>query len=186
VTNRRYVACVDAKICSPPNAPPGRYASPDVADLPVVNVTALQASQFCNWLGLRLPTELEWERAARGTDGRPWPWGTERPTSSLQANFIYADTQPLLSPVGRSLAGATPEGIYDLAGNVWEWTSSNYNLQSKDKDWTDIRQQPPDSLSVRGGGADSTPDALGNVAFRLSSSPFEPGPYIGFRCAVSR
>ncbi len=186
VTNRRYLACVQAKICSPPNAPAARYESPDVADLPVVNVTALQASQFCDWLGLRLPTELEWERAARGVTGRSWPWGNEKPTSSLQANFIYTDTQPPLAPVGRSIDGATPEGIYDLAGNVWEWTSSNFNLQSKDKNWLDVRQQPPDALSVRGGGADSTPDALGNIAYRLSSSPFESGAYIGFRCAVSR
>ena len=89
---------------------------------PVVNVSWNDAMAFCGWVNVRLPTEAEWEKAARWTDGRAFPWGNESPTAAL-CNFSGAylwDT----TPVGAYPKGASPYGVLDMAGNVWEWTSS--------------------------------------------------------------
>lgn len=99
---------------------------------PVVEVNWNDARAYCDWAGMRLPTEWEWEKGARGTDGRPYPWGDDEPTAEL-ASFGGLEGQP--SPVGSYPKGASPYGLLDMAGNVWEWTGSDY----EDSGWKTVR-----------------------------------------------
>jgi serine/threonine-protein kinase len=140
VTNGRYALCVADGGCSAPwvnfsNTREEYYGNPEFVNYPVIMVDWWQSSAFCEWAGGRLPTEAEWEKAARGTDGRKYPWGNN-PISGDKVNFCdkncprehanpgfddgYADT----APVGSYPNGASPYGVMDMAGNVWEWTSS--------------------------------------------------------------
>jgi formylglycine-generating enzyme required for sulfatase activity len=140
VTNARYALCVADGGCTPPwiNSSYTRteyYGNPEFDQYPVIMVDWWQADTFCKWAGKRLPTEAEWEKAARGTDGRKYPWGND-PISNDKANFCdincpkahanptfndgYGDT----APVGSFPNGASPYGVMDMAGNVWEWTST--------------------------------------------------------------
>jgi formylglycine-generating enzyme required for sulfatase activity len=185
VTNQRYLLCVRAGPCSLPIAPSPSYVGSQNANLPVVDITAIQAIQFCQWLGRRLPSESEWERAARYTDGRQWPWGNP-PARPELANFYYGE-EPKLRPVGQYQNGKSPEGVSDLAGNVWEWTRSDYYLQKPDLDLTDFLAdgELPDALSVRGGSYDTNPESAmkNTIAYRLPVEPFASNDAIGFRCA---
>ncbi len=157
------------------------------ANHPVTNVSWHDALVFCRWAGVRLPTEAEWEKAARGTDGRIWPWGNAQPNNGL-CNFdqTVGDT----TPVGRYPDGKSQYGLLDVAGNVWEWTS---NLWGKDvstpefgypydpKDGRENLSAPDTVLRVLRGG--SFGDVLQDVrcAFRYWDYPDSPGGDVGFR-----
>jgi formylglycine-generating enzyme required for sulfatase activity len=119
VTNAQYGRCVADGACTPPQAE-GWDASA-LAEHPVSHVDWEQANAYARWAGGRLPTEAEWEKACRSDDGRLYPWGDGPPTPEL-ANFANNIGETL--PVGSLPDGASPYGILDLSGNVWEWTSS--------------------------------------------------------------
>ena len=122
VTNAQYRACVEAGGCAEAPGCSERYDDPDKVDHPVVCIDWHQARAYCEWRGDRLPTEAEWEKAARGTDGRTYPWG-EIVVSDL-GNYDYNSEDT--TPVGSYLYGVSPYGVYDMAGNVWEWVQSEY------------------------------------------------------------
>jgi formylglycine-generating enzyme required for sulfatase activity/energy-coupling factor transporter ATP-binding protein EcfA2 len=182
VTNRQYRLCVMAGTCAEPQDV-SLYASTDRSDHPVVMVNAHQAVSYCRWLGRRLPTELEWERTARGSEGRPWPWG-EDPPDSTRLNILFdegavEDTRP----VGSYPGGATPEGVFDMAGNVWEWTATIYQPYPYDLDaaaWDGDLTNAPEQLVTRGGGWQST---FARPTVRTPALPTFQWEDLGFRCA---
>ncbi len=150
---------------------------------PVTEVTWYGARVFCAWRGARLPTEAEWEATARGREGRTYPWG-EAPPSTERA--VFGRRRGETEPVGRRSAGATPEGVHDLAGGLAEWTSTLYRPYPYNAG--DGREDPeaPGERVTRGGDYvfDTTPDRL-TTFFRagFSRAPDRGHRHIGFRCA---
>jgi len=128
ITNAQYTVCVNTGKCTPPHDTTSAtrqdyYSNAAYQDYPVIRVDWSQAKAYCAWRGGRLPTEAEWEKAARGTDGWTYPWGNEEPNDTLlNYNSKVGDT----IAIGSYLKGASPYGVMDMAGNVWEWTSSDY------------------------------------------------------------
>jgi formylglycine-generating enzyme required for sulfatase activity len=126
VTQAAYQRCIEAKVCS---APAGGFSPTEACLNPVVNVSWKQAGQYCAWLDKRLPTEAEWEKAARGVDERLFPWGDETPTCEL-ANFEGCGLRSA-EPVASHPTGASPYGVLDMAGNVREWVFDREESQSR-------------------------------------------------------
>lgn len=177
VTNAQYIRCVEAGVCESPNN--SRYRNPALANHPVTNVTWSQSRTYAEWVGGRLPTEAEWEKACRGTDERIYPWETEPPTYE-RANFDY--NVGTTAVVGSYPAGVN--GLYDMAGNVWEWTNSEYRTYPYNVD--DGREDTEGNAdrTLHGG---SWFDDVTNVrcANRYRSSPLYNYVSRGFRVAVS-
>ena len=149
---------------------------------PVVEVSWFGAVAFCSWAGKRLPTEAEWEKAARGVNGRKFPWGDE-PPDATRAHFNAGWND--FRNVGSFPKGATPEGVLDLAGNGWEWVSSTYRpYPYNPADGREDLTQPQVRVT-RGGGQDSPADELTTThRGRHVSRNFRSGHHnIGFRCA---
>jgi serine/threonine-protein kinase len=153
VTNEEYRKFIEATgYIAPPTWQNGRY--PEGADKnPINDVTWEDASIYAKWASKRLPTEAEWEYAARGPEGRIYPWGNVWKTGAANVLAIAGEKRQIM-PVGQFPAGASPYGILDLSGNLWEWTSSDY------KEYPGGKIFVPDGYSnlkvIRGGSFEST------------------------------
>ncbi|NJN70784.1 MAG: formylglycine-generating enzyme family protein [Nitrospira sp.] len=188
VTNERYMAFVKSIGHRTPPNPYGNgslQSIEGIEQLPVVQTTWYDAKAYCSWAKKRLPTEAEWEKAARGTDGRLYPWGNEPPTAK-RANFDREwEDEHTLHAVGSLPDGDSPYGVKDMAGNAREWVSDWYDAEY-------YQQAPnrnphgPDKKgvvrSIRGGSwhspaSDITTSARGRGGFALQTHG------TGFRCA---
>ena len=188
VTNAQYQLCLDTGACTSPKtnesySRENYFDSEAYADYPVIHMEWYQARDYCRWAGGRLPSEAEWEKAAKGEDGHIYPWGNSNPGDSL---LNYNNNKGDTTPVGSYPAGASPYGVLDMAGNVLEWVEDWYreDYYSSKNDW--INPQGPSYVEweyrlLRGGSWSL------NYAFARSSDRvmFNPSLFdnIGFRCA---
>jgi formylglycine-generating enzyme required for sulfatase activity len=122
VTNKQYKMFVDATKREPPSHWMASSVPAELVDHPAVNVTWYDAEAYATWCGKRLPSSAQWERAARGTNGRKFPWGDVFDES--RCNTLESK-QGATTPAGMYPNGASPDGVLDMAGNVWEWTRSD-------------------------------------------------------------
>jgi formylglycine-generating enzyme required for sulfatase activity len=217
VTVAAYAACVASGACraAPLTVNWTSYPPEDVKtfsrfcnrndrpDHPINCVDWDQAAAYCAWNGKRLPTEAEWEYAARGTDGRVYPWGNDVPTVkrlNVRGSAVVAMTRPgwnpewsgthdsddgwgATAPVGSFPNGRSPVGALDMAGNVWEWTADWYGAYSKRAETDPRGAKAGTSRVVRGAGwATQEPDKF-RAARRIWSTPLTRDCDIGFRCA---
>jgi serine/threonine-protein kinase len=186
VTNKQYRPCIEAGVCQPPpftTAWKSYLNDSEFDDYPVVFVSWDDAQAYCSWVGRRLPTEAEWEKAARGADGRIYPWGDEAPNDDLLTFNGQFDT-PL--KVKSHPGGVSPYGVYDMAGNVWEPVSDwfDYEYYSVSPSTNPTGPDSGNRHPVRGGGYHNG-DQYVRSAYRLrpySNQAFNDG---GVRCVVS-
>jgi formylglycine-generating enzyme required for sulfatase activity len=159
-------------------------ADPGYEQHPVVEVTWASARDYCAWRGKRLPTEAEWEKAARGTDGRRYSWGNS-PPDRKRARYGAAYNQT--APVTAFATGASPYGVQDMAGNAWEWVSSAYRPYPYDAGDGREVTSTGSVRSTRGGGHDSPAGEITTTqrGRNLSRNPASGHHNIGFRCARS-
>ena len=156
-----------------------------IGSSPVVNVDWFEAQAYCQWAGKRLPTEAEWEKAGKGTDDRRFPWGNVEPTHKhLNFNQKWRGEQTLV-PVGIYELGKSPYGLYDMAGNVWEWVADWYDATYYQRS-PRINPQGPQKGTRKvlrsSGWQVETPQV--RIFTRVASDPLDRNHSTGFRCAV--
>jgi energy-coupling factor transporter ATP-binding protein EcfA2 len=188
VSNQQYRYCVQAQVCPEPDEPVGdAHFAEGNRKLPVVFVTAYDAAQFCSWLGRRLPTEAEWERIARGTDGARYPWGNASPGPG-QVNAIVGSHEPdALVPVEAPAfeSGKSRDGVWQLIGNAQEWTATLARTVNNHivllGNWNG--RDRVSLLVVMGGGYTDNAPSITRPTNTLE--PGQPDPETGFRCIAN-
>lgn len=186
VTNSMYARCVQAGRCQYNYARPGynpNYNNPLYANYPVTYVTWQDADSYCRWAGRHLPTEAEWEKAARGTKAQYYPWGDTPPNPSL---LNYNEEVGATVSANRYPQGASPYGVLNMEGNVREWVADWFNAAYYENSPDHNPKGPShgNTRSLRGGSyVDSERQVLVFVRFR--HNPDSPGDNRGFRCAES-
>ncbi len=188
VTVDEYELCVKVKKCKKQRTAIGPCTYGKPGKYPVNCVSWNQAKNYCAFAEKRLPTEAEWEKAARGTDGRMYPWGNEKPDCSLA---VFNDGEGngcgknYPWPVGSKPKGASPYGAMDMAGNVWEWTADRYGDEYYKYSPAKNPKGPGGKERVpRGGGWDSPPENM-RPTTRRGRSPNWVNRSYGIRCAKS-
>lgn len=191
VTNAAYKACVTAGACDPPQETSSRthssyYGNSKFDDYPVIFVDWNQADAYCAWRDASLPTEAQWEKAARGDDGRTYPWGEE--ISCSQANYFDGSKYCVgnTTEIGSYESGKSPYGMYDMAGNVWEWVNDWYDSYYYASSPSSNPLGPVSGqYRVLRGGSWGGFDNYVRSAYRDGYSPVSFNDNVGFRCARS-
>jgi formylglycine-generating enzyme required for sulfatase activity len=201
VTNGQYNKCVDALKCLPITLKvhyidSSNFGNPKFDNYPVVYTYWDDANKYCLWVGKRLPTEAEWEKAARGTDGRSYPWGNsfdgrrlnscDRNCTDRGSNKNIDDGYAETAPIGSFPSGVSPYGVHDMVGNVWEWVADWYDKNYYKTSPSNNPKGPPtgDLRVVRGGSWDTS---YANDLFTFTRTFYYPPDArfgdLGFRCA---
>ena len=180
ITNAQYERCVRAGACDEPGSL-SHQEDPDYVEHPVVSVTWSDADSFCTWAGGRLPTEAEWEYAARGLEGHIYPWGDDAPTCELtNLNDCWGGTMP----VGSFPDSASWCGAEDMAGNVWEWVADWYGDYSSEAQTNPTGPETGSCKVQRGGGWIEYSRHQLRAANRDPDTPDDRDPSSGFRCVI--
>ena len=190
VTNTEYAVFVRETGHPPPSHWIKGEISPKDEDKPVIQVNWFDCQSYAEWIGKRLPTEAEWEKAARGPDGRIYPWGdifnpdVRRSRFALNEDSIYFSSE--LTPIGTYDMNISPYGVCDIVGGVWEWTSDTYQSYTDSQKKQSQEKYISNNYVLRGGSwleeRDGTAERYYRCANRLYSPPDYMGDNIGFRC----
>lgn len=184
ITNVMYANCVADGGCRPPlslrsSTRENYYDNPEFSDYPIIYVNWNQAKTYCEWAGRRLPTETQWEKAARGTDARTYPWGESISCDKANYRNCVGDT----SRVGSYIDGASVYDVLDMAGNVHEWTGSLYQPYPYESNDGRELLNPLEERVLRGGSWNDLRSFL-RTADRTWNGPAGVFEYVGFRCSL--
>lgn len=181
VTVAAYRSCTAMGCTAPPRGPYYNWGMSGRDNHPINGVNWHQARAYCQSIGGDLPTEAQWEYAARGTDGRTYPWGSDAPSSQLC--WGRWPTPASTCAVQSFPSGNSPFGLFDMAGNVWEWTLDHLATYTTEAASNPTGPKAGGHRVFRGGAWDGRTAAGVRAAFRYNNWPDYRGLEVGFRCA---